>query len=109
VNKYWGLPKAQGAEVVKDEVLFKRGWCWATEGDAAAILEVSKFMVEGRLIEKPLAWSQVREAFRLGASLQQEAWEKSGRKPDAAAFEAKDAQDLRGQPAWQLDKWKDRA
>lgn len=109
VNKYWGLPKAQGAEVVKDEVLFKRGWCWATEGDASAILEVSKFMVEGRLIEKPLAWSQVREAFRLGAALQQEAWEKTGRKPDAGAFEAKDAQDLRGKPVWQLDQWKDRA
>jgi len=109
VNKYWGLPRDQGAEVVKDEVLFKRGWCWPTEGDAAAILEVSKFMVEGRLIEKPLAWSQVKEAFRLGAPLQQEAWEKSGRKPDAAAFAAKDVQDLRGQPVWALDAWKDRS
>jgi hypothetical protein len=66
-------------------------------------------MVEGKLIEKPLAWSQVRDAFRLVAPMQQEAWEKSGRKPDAAAFEAKDTQDLRGLPAWQLDQWKDRA
>ncbi|MBL8700864.1 MAG: ABC transporter substrate-binding protein [Alphaproteobacteria bacterium] len=108
VSKYWGLPKDQGAEVVKDEVLFKRGWCWPTEGDAAAILEVSKFMVEGRLIEKPLAWSQVKESFRLGAALHQEAYEKSGRKPEAAAFAAKDVQDLRGLPVWDLDKWKDR-
>jgi ABC-type nitrate/sulfonate/bicarbonate transport system substrate-binding protein len=109
VSKYWGLTKEQGAEVVKDEVLFKRGWCWATEGDAAAILEVSKFMVEGRLIEKPLGWSQVRDAFRLGAALQQEAYDKSGRRPDMPAFEARDAQDLRGKPAWQLDQWKDRS
>ena len=109
VSKYWALPREQGAEVVKDELAFKRGWCWSTEGDAAAILEVSKFMVEGRLIEKPLAWSQVRDALRLAAPLQQEAYEKSGRKPDAAAFEAKDVQDLRGLPVWQLDQWKDRA
>jgi ABC-type nitrate/sulfonate/bicarbonate transport system substrate-binding protein len=108
ISKYWGLPKDQGAEVVKDEVLFKRGWCWTTEGDAAAILEVSKFMVEGKLIEKPLAWSQVRDALRLAAPLQQEAWEKSGRKPEAAAFAATDTQDLRGLPVWQLDQWKDR-
>jgi len=107
-SKYWALPREQGAEVVKDEVLFKRGWCWPTEGDATAILEVSKFMVEGRLIEKPLAWPQLRDAFRLGAPLQQEAYEKSGRKPDAAAFAAKDVQDLRGLPVWQLDQWKDR-
>ena len=109
VTKYWALPREQGAEVVKDELAFKRGWCWSTEGDAVAILEVSKFMVEGRLIEKPLAWSQVRDAFRLAAPLQQEAWEKSGRKPDVSAFEAKDVQDLRGLPVWQLDQWKDRA
>ena len=108
VSKYWALPSDQGAEVVKDEVLFKRGWCWPTEGDATAILEVSKFMVEGRLIEKPLAWPQLRDAFRLGAPLQQEAYEKSGRKPDASAFAAKDVQDLRGLPVWQLDQWKDR-
>ncbi len=107
-SKYWALPREQGAEVVKDEVLFKRGWCWPTEGDATAILEVSKFMVEGRLIEKPLAWPQLRDAFRLGAPLQQEAYEKSGRKPDAGAFAAKDVQDLRGLPVWQLDQWKDR-
>jgi ABC-type nitrate/sulfonate/bicarbonate transport system substrate-binding protein len=108
VHKYWGLPAEQGAEVVKDEVLFKRGWCWTTEGDAAAILEVSKFMVEGRLIEKPLSWAQVRDAFRLAAPLQQEAWEKSARRPDLAAFDAKDVQDLRGTPVWQLENWKDR-
>ncbi len=107
-SKYWALPRQQGAEVVKDEVLFKRGWCWPTEGDATAILEVSKFMVEGRLIEKPLAWPQLRDAFRLGAPLQQEAYEKSGRKPDAGAFAATDVQDLRGLPVWQLDQWKDR-
>ncbi len=41
----------------------QRGWCWPTEGDAAALLETSKYMVEGKLIPKPLAWAQVRDAF----------------------------------------------
>jgi ABC-type nitrate/sulfonate/bicarbonate transport system substrate-binding protein len=62
-RKYWELPPELGSKVVKDDVLFARGWCWPTEGDAQALLETSKYMVEGRLIPKPLAWSQVRDAF----------------------------------------------
>ena len=30
------------------------------------------------------------------------------RKPDTAAFEAKDAKDLRGAPVWDLPRWKER-
>src|SRR4051794_22111671 len=53
--KYWELPPALGAKVVEDDVLFKRGWCWPTEGDATALLETSKSMVDGKLITKPLS------------------------------------------------------
>jgi ABC-type nitrate/sulfonate/bicarbonate transport system substrate-binding protein len=107
-RKYWELEPKLGALVVKDDVLFQRGWCWPTEGDAAALLETSKYMVEGKLIPKPLAWSQVRDAFALAAVPVKAAWEKMGRKPDTAAFQAKDAKDLRGAPAWDLAGWKDR-
>ena len=65
-RKYWELDPKLGAEVVKDEVLFARGWCWPTEGDAAAVLETSKFMVEGKMIPKPLEWS-AQGAFALTA------------------------------------------
>jgi len=109
VKKYWDLPPAQGAKVVEDEVLFKRGWCWPTEGDAAAILEISKYMVAGKIIEKPLSWAQVKGAFEPTAALVKEAYEKSGAHPPAAAFEAPDAADLRGKPSWELSRWKDRA
>src|SRR5689334_14371939 len=51
-KKYWELDPKLGSKVVGDEVLFKRGWCWPTEGDALALLETSKFMVEGRMIPK---------------------------------------------------------
>ncbi len=47
-RKYWELDPALGAKVVGDDVLFQRGWCWPTEGDALALLETSKFMVDGR-------------------------------------------------------------
>ena len=108
VKKYWDLPPASGAKVVDDEVLFKRGWCWPTEGDAAAVLEISKYMVAGKIIEKPLAWAQVKGAFEPTQALLKEAYEKTGAKPAAAAFEAPDAADLRGKPAWDLGRWKDR-
>ena len=106
-RKYWELDPKLGAKVVEDEVLFKRGWCWPTEGDALALLETSKFMVEGRMIPKPLAWAQVRESFALAAPSVRAAYDKSGHKPDAAQFEAHDAKDLRGAPAWEMQRWRE--
>jgi NMT1/THI5 like protein len=108
-KKYWELDPKLGAQVVTDDVLFARGWCWPTEGDATAILEISKFMVEGRLIPKPLVWSAVRDSFAPVTAQLREAYEKSGRKPDASAFESREAKDLRGPPAWEMQRWKDHA
>jgi len=107
-RKYWELPPELGSKVVKDEVLFARGWCWPTEGDALALLETSKYMVEGRIIPKPLAWAQVRDAFAAAASAVRAAYDKTGRKPDGAQFDAKDVPDLRGAPVWEMQKWRER-
>jgi hypothetical protein len=106
-RKYWELEPKLGALVVKDDVLFQRGWVWPTEGDAVALLETSKYMVEGKMIPKPLAWSQVQGAFAQAAAPVKTAWEKMGRKPDTAAFQAKDAKDLRGAPSWDASSWKE--
>src|SRR5262249_33673798 len=108
-RKYWELDPKLGAKVVGDEVLFQRGWCWPTEGDARALLETSKFMVEGRLIPKPLAWTQVRDAFAAAAAPLKAAYDRMGRKPDAAQFEASDAKDLRGAPVWDYQRWKEQS
>lgn len=108
VKNYWGLPPEQGGLVVQDDVLFKRGWCWPTEGDATAVLEISKVMVEGRIIERPLAWAQIRRAFEPCVAMMRDAYERTGRRPEAAAFEAQNAQDLRGLPVWELPRWRDR-
>ena len=107
-KKYWELDPKLGSLVVGDDVLFARGWCWPTEGDATAILEISKFMVEGKLIPKPLTWTQVRDAFAPAGPVLHEAYVKTGSKPDAAAFAASNAKDLRGLPAWDVAKWKER-
>ena len=106
-RKYWELDPKLGSNVVGDEVLFKRGWCWPTEGDALALLETSKFMVEGRMIPKPLSWTQVRDAFALAAPLVRAAYDKSGRKPSEAQFESREAADLRGVPVWDMKRWSD--
>jgi ABC-type nitrate/sulfonate/bicarbonate transport system substrate-binding protein len=107
-RKYWELAPELGAKVVEDDVLFKRGWCWPTEGDAAALLETSKYMVDGKLITKPLTWAQVKGAFAQTAPLAKAAYEKSGRKPDASGFGDKTAQDLRGAPVWEAQAWAER-
>jgi ABC-type nitrate/sulfonate/bicarbonate transport system substrate-binding protein len=106
--KYWELPPALGAKVVDDDVLFRRGWCWPTEGDATALLETSKTMVDGKLIAKPLTWAQVKAGFADAAQPAKIAYEKTGSTPAAAAFAAKDAADLRGLPSWMSDRWSER-
>ena len=83
--KYWELPPELGAKVVEDDVLFKRGWCWPTEGDAVALLETSKAMVDGKLIPKPLTWGAgARRVRRRRARRSKAAYEKTGSKPDSA-------------------------
>ena len=109
VKEYWKLDPAQGAKAVKDEVLFIRGWSWATENDARAVLETSKYLVDSKVIEKPLTWAQVKGAFERTAPLAKQAYEQLGSKPAASEFTRKDVSDLRGLPLWDMQKWGDKA
>jgi ABC-type nitrate/sulfonate/bicarbonate transport system substrate-binding protein len=109
VRRFWELPPEQGAKVVEDELLFRRGWCWPTEGDATAVLEISKFMVAGRIIERPLTWAQVKGAFEPTQAILREAYERNGARPASAVFDAQDTGDLRGRPVWELARWRDRS
>jgi ABC-type nitrate/sulfonate/bicarbonate transport system substrate-binding protein len=109
VKDYWKLDPAQGAKVVKDDVLFARGWCWPTENDARAVLEVSKFLVDSKVIEQPLAWAQVKNAFARTAPLVKEAYERLGSKPPSAEFMRTDVADLRGLPLWEMNRWTERS
>jgi len=108
VKDYWKLDATQGAKVVKDDVLFSRGWSWPTENDARAVLETSKFMADNKVIEAPLQWAQVKGAFLRTAPLVKQAYDKLGAKPGAAEFTRTDVADLRGRPVWEINQWADR-
>ena len=108
VKDYWKLDATQGAKVVKDDVLFSRGWSWPTENDARAVLETSKFMADNKVIEAPLQWAQVKSAFSRTAPLVKQAYDKLGAKPVAAEFTRTDVTDLRGRPVWEINQWADR-
>jgi ABC-type nitrate/sulfonate/bicarbonate transport system substrate-binding protein len=105
VHKYWGLPPELGAKVVEDEVLFRRGWVWPTQGDIGAIVETSKFMVAGGLIPTALEWKAVLENIAKAAPLLQQAYQRAGSKPEMGAFTATDAADIRGLPTWEQKRW----
>lgn len=109
VKDFWKLDPEAGAKVVKDDVLFSRGWSWPTENDARAVLETSKYMVDNKVIAEPLSWAQVKGAFARTAPLVKQAYERLGSKPAASEFLRQDAPDLRGQPLWQIDKWTERS
>lgn len=105
VKQYWKLDAVSGAKVVKDDVLFSRGWSWPTEKDALAVLESSKYMADNKQIEKALSWDTVRGRFQRTAPLVKQAYDKLGSKPAASEFVRTDVADLRGRPVWEIDKW----
>jgi len=91
--------------VVKDDVLFSRGWSWPTEKDALAVLESSRYMADNKQIEKALTWDKVRTQFQRTAPLVKQAYDRLGGKPAAPEFLRTDVSDLRGRPVWEMDKW----
>ena len=105
VKQYWKLDPVPGAKVVKDDVLFSRGWSWPTEKDALAVLESSKYMADNKQIEKALSWDTVRARFQRTAPLVKQAYDRLGSKPAASEFVRTDVADLRGRPVWDIDKW----
>ena len=107
VKEYWKLDPVQGAKVVNDDVIEKRGWIWPTEADARAVLETSKYLVDAKMIPAPLSWAQVKDSFRRTAPLVKEAFDRLGGQPAEGEFTRKDAGDLRGRPVWEIDRWAD--
>ncbi len=107
VKEYWKLDATQGAKVVNDDVVKSRGWIWPTEADARALLETSKYLVDAKMIQAPLTWPQVKDAFRRTAPLVKEAFDRLGGKPSEGEFTRQDAGDLRGRPVWEIDSWAD--
>ena len=64
-------------------------------------------MVANKVIDNPLNWKQVKDAFSRTAPLVKQAYDLSGKKPPESDFMRTDASDLRGVPVWQMEKWKE--
>ena len=103
---YWGLSPELGARIVEDELVLKRRWIWPTEGDARALVALSGFMAEAKMVPGPLTMAQVKSAFEKSAVLNKTAWQRSGEQPPVATFTDPEAQDIRGIPVWDLANWK---
>jgi hypothetical protein len=108
VKSYWGLSPAEGAKVVRDEVVFRRGWAWSTEGDALSLLATGKMMAGARIIPQPVSWAQIKSVFERTAPLVRQAYDRLGEKPGLTEFQSVKAGDLRGLPSWEMRRWKDR-
>jgi ABC-type nitrate/sulfonate/bicarbonate transport system substrate-binding protein len=108
VKSYWGLSPADGAKVVRDDVVFRRGWVWSTEGDALSLFATGKMMAGAKIIPQPLSWAQVKSVFVQTAPLAKQAYERQGAKPAIAEFQSAKVGDLRGLPSWEMQRWKDR-
>ncbi|MFC5521082.1 ABC transporter substrate-binding protein [Polaromonas jejuensis] len=108
VKPFWGLSPTDGAKVVRDEVVFRRGWAWSTEGDALALFATSKMIAGAKIIAQPLSWAQVKSVFVRTAPLARQAYDRLGAKPAIAEFQSAKVGDLRGLPSWEMSRWKDR-
>ena len=56
------------------------------------------------IYQQELTPELVKKTLKLAAPLAKEAWEKTGKEPELAAFTAK-AGDARGLPVWEIDRW----
>jgi ABC-type nitrate/sulfonate/bicarbonate transport system substrate-binding protein len=104
VKKYWDLSGDSGAKVLDDEILFNRGWIWAAESDAQLLKKLSDLMAKTGVIQRPLDWTKIVDAFRKPAELSKAAYKASGSQPPQSGFAATES-DARGAPVWKLDTW----
>lgn len=104
VKKYWRLTPQDGAKVVKDELVFRRGFTWATHGDAVDLLKLSKVMAANKVIKAPLTWDELTANLAKGAAVTKQAYQASGSDPGPSHFKAT-SDDARGAPSWDVKKW----
>ncbi len=98
-KNYWKLEPDQGSIIVKDDVLYTRGWTWLTEGDLRSLVANSRFMKEANLLPNELSWDDIVKNIQPVAKLAREAWERSNRFPAEAEF-SRATSDLRGAVMW---------
>jgi len=97
----WASDRAEQKPYVENIIYRRRGWSWITEGDARTLVGLSKVK---SIYQQELTPEVVKKTLKISAPLAKEAYERSGKSPDAAAFVEK-AIDMRGLPHWEIDRW----
>ena len=94
-----------GARIVEDELLFRRGWPWATNGDGQVLLKLSESLHTAAVIDAPLTWEDTVAIFEQGSEAAGTAYDNAESAPAPEEFEGTDTDDTRGAPQWELDGW----
>lgn len=101
-KEFPGTPDGQ-AEHIAHVLWRRRTWPWITEGDIRTLPVLSQTKA---LFLAPIDAANVRQVVALGAEVSKAAWLATGSKPQRAAFDAKQPDDPRGRPVWEIDAWK---
>jgi ABC-type nitrate/sulfonate/bicarbonate transport system substrate-binding protein len=101
-NQDWASDKAAQKPYVENILYRRRGWSWITEGDARTLVGLSKVK---SIYQQELTPALVKKTLTLAAPLAKEAWERTGKEPDLAAFTDTKASDARGLPVWEIGRW----
>jgi hypothetical protein len=103
----WHQPPDIGRNIITADLLWNRGWVWLCEGDLVSVVAASPSLVATNNIPQPVTWDIVKKHLEPVASMQQTAWQDSGRNPLQAEFEKPDAElsELRGLPVWEIARW----
>lgn len=105
VTDYWGEDLEVGAQIVDDELLFRRGWSWATNGDGQVLMKLSEQLEGAGVIDEALTWDETVNIFELASEATGTAYEGAGSAPPAEEFRGADSDDARGAPQWELEGW----
>jgi ABC-type nitrate/sulfonate/bicarbonate transport system substrate-binding protein len=98
----WASDKAAQKPYVENILYRRRGWSWITEGDARTLVGLSKVK---SIYQQELTPALVKKTLTMAAPLAKEAWERTGKEPDLAAFTDAKAPDARGLPVWEIGRW----
>lgn len=99
----WAGEVSDQERFVERSLWRRRGWAWITEGDVRTLLVLSGTKA---LFEKELKADEVLRLLKPAAPLTRKAWILAGARPALSAFTDPDADDLRGPPMWEIEKWR---
>lgn len=99
-QEFWKIPPEQGAQIVKDDLLYRRSWGWLTEGDLEGLTINSQTMTEAGILQSPIDMDTVKENIAPVQAIAKSAYGKL-KSPPSDEFMRTD-EDIRGKPFWEI-------